>query len=68
MSGNGIPGRAETTEEKEQVIQRLLEVWKAYPDLRLGQLILNALRDNNDILYMIEDIPLLEHIEDYTGY
>lgn len=37
------------------------QIWKMHPDLRFGQLILNAI-DNKEDLYYIEDDKLLEKI------
>lgn len=38
-----IPGRAQTPGEKRAVVERLYAAWLAAPELRLGQLITNAL-------------------------
>ena len=43
------------------ILDRLKTLWKKYPDLRLGQLILNVLQD--PILYYIEDEELIEALE-----
>ena len=44
------------------ILKELGEIWKEYPDLRLGQLILNAIKDPQ--LYYIEDGDLIYYIED----
>lgn len=54
-------GRAKTPEDKKQVIARLLDVWLNVPDLRLGQLIGNAMGD----LYWAEDEFLIRELEQY---
>lgn len=56
------PGRAKTEQEKAAVIERLAAVWKANPDLRLGQLIANVYRDLR-YLYYTEDETLIRAIE-----
>ena len=39
------------------------DVWKKYPDLRLGQLLLNCIGD--PMLYYVEDDKLVTVIKDY---
>jgi hypothetical protein len=56
-----IPGRAVTEQEKASLTDRLLTVWKANPQLRLGQLIVNVLADP----YYAEDVFLIREIEEY---
>lgn len=48
--------RAWTQEQKEQVLSTILLIWNQNPELRLGQLLLNAAQTN---LYSIEDFDLL---------
>lgn len=45
----------------DSILDRLKTLWKRNPDLRLGQLILNVLRDPT--LYYIEDEQLIEVLE-----
>jgi uncharacterized protein YihD (DUF1040 family) len=47
----------------EIVLDRIKELWKKYPDLRLGQLISNVIRD--PALYYIEDEDLVDLIETF---
>ena len=42
-------------------IKKLKKIWEQHPDLRLGQLILNAVKEDN--LYYIEDGSLFRDIE-----
>jgi hypothetical protein len=56
-------GRAETAEEKAEVLQRLLKLWQENPDLRLGQLIGNFYGDLD--LYNAEDFSLLDGLESF---
>lgn len=56
-----LPERAQTDEQKERVITRLLAVWKENPVLRLGQLIVNA----HPLPYYIEDEFLIARIEHF---
>ena len=43
------------------ILDRLKALWKRNPDLRLGQLILNVVRD--PMLYYIEDEQLIDVLE-----
>lgn len=47
----------------DRILDRLKTLWKKYPDLRLGQLILNVLQD--PALYYIEDAELIDLLEEY---
>lgn len=44
-------------------LKRLSAVWKANPDLRLGQLVVNALGPDP---FYVEDDDLLRRLEEYT--
>lgn len=44
------------------ILARLEKVWEKYPDLRLGQLVVNVV-DDASLLYMLEDKELIEGIE-----
>lgn len=44
------------------VLSEIKEIWKKYPDLRLGQLICNVVRDPT--LYYIEDDKLIEVLKE----
>ena len=46
------------------VLNQLKALWSSYPDLRLGQLILNIIRD--PLLYYIEDDELIKTLR--KGY
>jgi len=48
----------------EPMIQLIRDIWYAYPDLRLTQLIMNALNINSDPYY-IEDDKLKEALQKY---
>jgi hypothetical protein len=54
--------RAETDDQKRNVMNRLLDVWCRNPELRLNQLISNATKRDS---YNIEDFELLRQIEDW---
>lgn len=60
-----IHGRAEYPEQKQDVLDCLLLAWNKTPELRLGQLIENAVADGQDIFYL-EDYALLNMIEDFV--
>lgn len=46
----------------DDILERLKDIWKTYPDLRLGQLILNVA--NDPLLYYLEDDELLNKMEE----
>lgn len=52
-------------ERIDPTLERLGKVWKQYPDLRLGQLILNVARD--PMLYYLEDEELIKTLEEFYG-
>lgn len=58
-------GRADTDYKKEDVIRVLLNIWKANPSLRLGQLIENATYGKYDLFYL-EDSDLRDALIQYT--
>ena len=66
MSGTG---RADTEALKRNVMERLLNAWQRVPELRLGQLIVNATLKRtvttNDIFYT-EDLLLVEQVEAFV--
>jgi len=45
-----------------KVLKELEEIWTKFPDLRLGQLLLNAVADPT--LYYTEDEDLLKELKD----
>jgi uncharacterized protein YihD (DUF1040 family) len=45
-----------------EVLARLQKVWEKFPDLRLGQLLVNAV--NSDLLYYKEDKELVDAVEE----
>ena len=52
--------------DKERIrplLERLEKIWKEHPDLRLGQLILNVVRD--PALYYLEDEEIINSIEEF---
>lgn len=57
-------GRAVTDANKRDVIEKILTAWKRAPELRLGQLMVNAM-SNMDI-FMLEDGALAERIEAFV--
>ncbi len=61
-------GRADTPVKKREILERLLAEWERAPQQRLGQLLVNATRDFNEIdyrgrLYYLEDDALAERVE-----
>lgn len=47
----------------DNILERLKTVWKDNPDLRLGQLLLDAVNANR--LFYIEDETLIQALENY---
>ena len=47
-----------------EILNQLKSLWSSYPDLRLGQLILNVVKD--PVLYYLEDEELIKILRD--GY
>ena len=45
------------------ILDKVGKIWEKYPDLRLGQLLLNCFSD--PLLYYIEDDKLIEALESY---
>lgn len=45
------------------ILSEIKDIWKKYPDLRLGQLICNVVRDPT--LYYIEDKELVEELKEF---
>jgi hypothetical protein len=64
LSGKPVAGRANSSAQKRQVIERIYVLWEENPKMRLGQLILNAYHDD---LFHVEDFALLDEIEDWYG-
>lgn len=71
-----IKNRAMTAKQKQEVIGKIFEHWMEYPELRLGQLIDNALFWNNandnpngmDInLFSIEDYDFIKLLENFKS-
>ena len=48
-----------------EMLNRIKPVWQTYPDIRLGQLIDNAMDGQKVSLFHIEDDKLLELIENF---
>lgn len=46
-----------------KILDELKGVWSTFPDLRLGQLLLNVLNDRE--LYYVEDKDLLKYLRDH---
>ncbi len=57
-------------ERIDRILKRVEEIWKANPDLRLTQLIMNALALNVDPYYIEDDRlekKLIEYKSTYTN-
>ncbi len=63
-----VEGRATLDLQKKEVISKILNVWLSNPNLRLGQLLVNAMSDpsiKTDIFF-IEDYDLLKLVEEFN--
>lgn len=47
----------------DKILEQIGRVWKQYPDLRLGQLLLNVLGD--PMLYYAEDAEIVMALRDF---
>ena len=45
----------------EKILLELKEIWEKYPDLRLGQLLLNTFQEQQ--LYYLEDEEIIEKVK-----
>ena len=61
-----MKNRANTPEEKKQILDNIYYAWLATPDLRLGQLLECAKPQHLDDLFYIEDLDLLKEIQKFT--
>jgi hypothetical protein len=66
-SAQPCPGRANTDEQKTQLMDRLLDAWKKQPKLRLGQLLVCAAHPPDSDIFNDEDYPLLESVEKFVA-
>jgi len=63
-----MEGRAHTDGEKILVMQRVLETWRQHPEMRLGQMLIQALRASDAEtterrIFYVEDVALAEVLE-----
>ena len=49
----------------DEILNDIKNIWEKYPNLRLGQLICNVIRD--PALYYIEDKELIEALKEFYG-
>jgi hypothetical protein len=65
-----VTARALTADQKRAVLERLLAAWLRAPELRLGQLIDNAVRAKTGCLpdlFDVEDEQLAELVEAFVA-
>ena len=55
-----VANRAESDDDKRQIVDRILDVWLRNPELRLGQLLTNT-----GGIYYTEDFTLAKRVEDF---
>lgn len=63
-----VPGRAHTAGEKRMIVERLYEAWLRVPELRLGQLLDNAVMAGDDdwqTVFIVEDELLVAIVEQW---
>lgn len=60
--------RALTPEQKKQVMDEVLIAWLQKPELRLGQLLENALSKHETqlSLFYVEDLDLTKHLKEWV--
>jgi hypothetical protein len=58
--------RANTNEEKKEVLNRIFVVWSCRPSLRLGQLI-EIVMDEDKSLFYVEDFELARLCEEWDN-
>lgn len=49
----------------DPMLQKIGEIWKQYPDLRLGQLLENVSVEYNSSLFFTEDADLIRKLEGF---
>lgn len=59
-----VPGRAESYEQKSDVVRRLRDQWVTRVDMRLGQLIVNAIGDRDP--FNLEDDELVRLVTEFV--
>ena len=63
---NQIKNRAETPEQKADVLKRILDCWtNQMPSLRLGQMLLNLVEEDSQ-LWLVEDESLVKRLENWA--
>lgn len=65
MTNKEALNRAITDKQKEEIMGRLLALWKTEKLLRLGQLIENAFKQVDTPIYYTEDYDLIDKLEKY---
>lgn len=67
-----IEGRAETREQKAEIIGRLMTLWMEYPAMRITQLIENTRGGDNGTIgkdscdfYYMEDFDFIRNLESF---
>ena len=63
-----MTGRAITPEQKRAIIERILAAWEKKPALRLGQLLMHAVRAEDPLMPLIaaEDEWLADAVEKFA--
>jgi hypothetical protein len=63
---NQLPLRAETDEQKAEVMSRILELWQTkFNTFRLGQMLLNLTKEDSQ-LWVIEDKAIVAKLEEWA--
>ncbi len=64
---NQLKNRAETPEQKADVLKRILDCWtNQTPSLRLGQMLMNLVEKESD-LWLIEDQTIVQRLEEWAA-
>lgn len=61
-----VKNRANTKEQKKEILDRLLNAWEMSPELRLGQLLENGKDQRHDDLFYVEDYNLITDVEKFV--
>lgn len=62
---NFLNGEQRNPDRIKPMLEKIEEAWKMYPDLRLGQLLIDCAKKND--VFSIEDDKMFEKIQDFIN-
>lgn len=65
MQDKKVAGRAYTVGEKRIIVERIYAAWIAFEDMRLGQLMINSI--GNEDLFYTEDDRLVSLVDEFVS-